>query len=988
VDAGRASVNGAIVRDNLVAGIVVGQFSGNSTTIARSTLFANAANGVLLSGGSSTSSVRVVDSIIVGSVNGVNHADSSRTTVELTELHDNSNPVVDLAPGTWFVGNPLFVSASDLHLTSRSPARLAGSSGQDLGALPYAGQASPGLYGVLHEDTTLSVAGSPYLVEGDLTVAAGVRLTIEPGTTLRFASGDLMSSGVDLARAELNVAGVIGAAGRADAPIQLRGAAAAESTWYGVRLLAGAAGGTLAHVLVSDGVYGLTYETTGENTLVASTFEKNKLGGVRVLAGTPLLDRVTVRQNGDATSDGSSSNGVTVQEGAQVTLDHCIAAENTGHGVGIYWADRSTNRILHSTLVANGHGGIDFFSGGFGSFGNTILVENSILANEDDVSFSGDTILTLRYSSFQDFDDLHGVGVFRANPLLVSASNPRPTANSPARFASDTGGTIGALEYEGDPSPGIWGTLWTNQTLTVAGSPYLVRGDVLVPPGVTLTIEPGVTLAFAARDQMRGGDYFESEVLVRGTLVAEGTPSAPITFSRDPGELFNRHWGGIHVLPGGTLSMRHGVVEDVLDTGLRQDPFSLATVVRSTFRANSHGLAIGGRATLDGVVALANGDGIQVSSSEATIINSVARQNNGFGIEVSTTGLVTLTNVTSHKNGGPGVSVNGMGGGVVNLRNSIVSENAVGVVNATGPQQATLLLARTDLWNNTQAGLTCTDCLAVDPGYLSATNLRLSAQSGCIDVGQAAGAPDHDAVGVARPVDGNGDGGAQFDLGAYEFNGSCGNGALDVEEACDDGADNGSYGHCVTDCSGPGPFCGDGTVNGPEQCDDANHEDHDACTDACRTAVCGDGIVQAGVESCDDGNQDDGDACTHACLTARCGDGLVHLGVEACDDGNGDDTDACTRACEAARCGDGIVRVGVEECDDGNVAAGDGCSASCTREPPAPPDAGPQIDAGPGPQPEPEDGCGCQVGGAGGVPWSGLLLGILLGLGLIVRRRR
>jgi cysteine-rich repeat protein len=59
-----------------------------------------------------------------------------------------------------------------------------------------------------------------------------------------------------------------------------------------------------------------------------------------------------------------------------------------------------------------------------------------------------------------------------------------------------------------------------------------------------------------------------------------------------------------------------------------------------------------------------------------------------------------------------------------------------------------------------------------------------------------------------------------------------------------------------------------------------------------------------------------------------CGDGVVEIGEE-CDDGNTVDGDACTSACRNAVCGDGIVEAGVEECDDGNLNASDGCDNQC-----------------------------------------------------------
>ena len=96
-------------------------------------------------------------------------------------------------------------------------------------------------------------------------------------------------------------------------------------------------------------------------------------------------------------------------------------------------------------------------------------------------------------------------------------------------------------------------------------------------------------------------------------------------------------------------------------------------------------------------------------------------------------------------------------------------------------------------------------------------------------------------------------------------------------------------------------------------------------------AGCGDGVLsRATGEQCDDGNQNDNDGCVR-CRVAVCGDGVVRAGVEGCDDGNTVTTDACT-ICMSARCGDGYVWDGKEECDDGNIHPGDGCSADCRKE--------------------------------------------------------
>jgi cysteine-rich repeat protein len=76
-------------------------------------------------------------------------------------------------------------------------------------------------------------------------------------------------------------------------------------------------------------------------------------------------------------------------------------------------------------------------------------------------------------------------------------------------------------------------------------------------------------------------------------------------------------------------------------------------------------------------------------------------------------------------------------------------------------------------------------------------------------------------------------------------------------------------------CSGSTPpgMCGDGTVNGSEQCDDGNTNNTDGCLNNCRLSICGDGVVRSGVEQCDDGNTSSGDGCDALCrieTTSQC----------------------------------------------------------------------------------------------------------------------
>jgi ELWxxDGT repeat protein/cysteine-rich repeat protein len=188
---------------------------------------------------------------------------------------------------------------------------------------------------------------------------------------------------------------------------------------------------------------------------------------------------------------------------------------------------------------------------------------------------------------------------------------------------------------------------------------------------------------------------------------------------------------------------------------------------------------------------------------------------------------------------------------------------------------------------------------------------------------------------------------------------TCGNGVLDGSEECDDGnlvSDDG----CDSDCSSTG--CGNGLVTAGETCDDGNGDNDDACKNDCAPNVCGDGYLFAVLEECDDGNGSNDDGCDNNCTATGCGNGIATAGEECdtgiangtgncslgcascgngmigpgeqCDDGNGIETDGCANTCNV--CGNGVVS-GTEQCDDGNLIGGDGCEANCRFDLPSTP---------------------------------------------------
>ena len=81
------------------------------------------------------------------------------------------------------------------------------------------------------------------------------------------------------------------------------------------------------------------------------------------------------------------------------------------------------------------------------------------------------------------------------------------------------------------------GVINSSQTWTLAGSPYIVSGNLVIFEGVDITIEPGVTVKFNSSAGME----------LRGRLMALGTESENITFTSNLSSPSIGSWNGITV---------------------------------------------------------------------------------------------------------------------------------------------------------------------------------------------------------------------------------------------------------------------------------------------------------------------------------------------------------------------------------------------------------------------------------------------------------
>jgi len=242
---------------------------------------------------------------------------------------------------------------------------------------------------------------------------------------------------------------------------------------------------------------------------------------------------------------------------------------------------------------------------------------------------------------------------------------------------------------------------------TVWGGQVLVGDSVVVQPGAVLLVLPGTTVAF---EHYRG--YREPArrlgLTVLGGLVAEGHPSAPISFTSDAADPRNGDWSmvrletpvgptrfdyvvfefaqqGLNVWQG-DVSIAHAVFRWNNWEGVYFESYSDATLEHCAIYENGYnGLAAEQYNTLelDSCEVWRNGtNGVHVDASTVEIRRSLVHHNRASGLSVDNNGTLTALGVAIHDNGGAGIGV-GEGTNTVIVGNVEMSDNAEGDI--TGP---------------------------------------------------------------------------------------------------------------------------------------------------------------------------------------------------------------------------------------------------------------------------------------------------------------
>jgi len=779
------SVTQSLIRNNTSRGLYLRTDSGTHTySVTKNTIYGNNSYGVYVIESAGTLNATVRDNIILDNgTYGLYVSGTPNMTVSNNLVFGQTTAYNNVVAGTGAVAeNALLVDSAngDFRPTSRSGARNAASDGTDIGAFAFNGAITAQLTGHLFQNTTFTAAASPYLVTGDLTVEPGVTLTVEPGAIVRFAAGtDGMGAGTATDRTELRVRGTLVADGTTTLGIRFESAAGSgvAGDWYGIALLPGASASIIDFATIRHGRYGIHTSAAAGTIVQRSIIESSSTYGIYADAGSIELADNLIRTSGSYGAYFNNADGIIRQN---------RFFDNTSRGLYLR-SDSGTHTIsaTHNTITGNNSYGIYVIE----SAGTlNVTVRDNIIVNNVTYGLyvSGTPNMTvsnnLVWGQTTNYNNVvPGNGAISENPLVVDAvgRDMRVTTNSPARGHASDATDIGALQFDGAPTVGVHGHLYD---ATAWSGTVDVLGDVTVEPGVTLTIAAGTIVRFAANTDSMGGniDVAETELIVRGRLIADGTPASRITFTSAAATPATADWYGIQLTASAGSSVIDNALIELTRYGIHTQAPATTVVSRTEIRsAQSYGVyADGGAITLTGLTVHGSGSyGLYSNNADPTITNSVIYSNTSRGVYVRTdsgTHTIVANHLTVWGNNSYGIYVIESAGTLnFTLRNSIIAENGTYGIYVSGTPNVTL--ANNDVWgqttnyNNVVAG---PGSSSSNPQFVSTMleNFHLLPNSPAIDAAQAASAAPEDLEGNARTVDGDMNGSTIADLGAFEFN--------------------------------------------------------------------------------------------------------------------------------------------------------------------------------------------------------------------------
>jgi len=513
----------------------------------------------------------------------------------------------------------------------------------------------------LEEDTEYDVVGT-------YAVAAGVTLTIPEGATLKFASTSALE--VD---GNLLVEGVSGNS----ATLTSLASSPARGDWRGIVINATSTGSVIEYAVIEYASTGVEILAVASVTVNNSVIREFSTSGISLSGNASAFIDLSLIDN---------SSGA--MEGAGIDLDEVTGVvtiqENEIRGVdnGIFVRGVSSPTIQENEIWDNLLG-IHLLVQ-IGSEPSPVITDNRLHTNTNyNLSLGTQDWPTAQSTTVVAEDNYWGS--IDPNTIATSIHDQIDGLDSPlvdfVPFLDAAGDPV-------DPDTTLNGAIDDINTRIWRDLTYDVTGPIFILSGSTLTVPRGVVFRFASG----------SSFTINGTLLLQGIPASPVTFTSAAGTPARGDWAGIDIGATSTGTSIESLIIEFATRAVEILEPATVTINNSTIREFSE---VG--------IALSDGAGISISNS---LVDNSAGLPNGDGF--------ALDNVT----------------GAVTIEDSEI-RGAYNGIQLTGVSTASVL--RNDIWDNRQGILLVADCCpAAEPTAIISDNRLYSNMTYNLSTGSSA----------------------------------------------------------------------------------------------------------------------------------------------------------------------------------------------------------------------------------------------------------